>query len=55
MTLNNTYLVLGGNPNGTKVNGVYEGTIYSVRVYNRVLTNEEIKKNYEIDKARFGI
>ena len=27
----------------------------SVRIYNRVLTEEEIKHNYEIDKARFGI
>lgn len=55
MTKNDTYLVLGGNPSGTNINGVYEGTIYSVRVYNRVLTDEEIQKNYQIDKTRFGI
>ena len=54
-TKNDTYLVLGGNPSGTNINGVYEGTIYSVRVYNRGLTDEEIQNNYQIDKARFGI
>lgn len=31
------------------------GDIYCVRVYNRALSEEEIKHNYEIDKARFGI
>lgn len=29
--------------------------VYSVRVYNRALTEEEIKQNYNIDKIRFGI
>ena len=29
--------------------------IYSIRVYNRKLTEEELQYNYEIDKARFGI
>ena len=31
------------------------GNIYSVRVYNRLLTDEEIANNYEIDKGRFGV
>ena len=29
--------------------------IYSIRIYNRKLTTEELQKNYEIDKARFKI
>ncbi len=31
------------------------GNIYAVRVYNRGLTESEIKHNFEIDKLRFGI
>lgn len=31
------------------------GIIYAVRVYDRVLTEEEIRQNYEIDKLRFNI
>ena len=31
------------------------GSVKSVRIYNRVLTDEEIKHNYELDKARFKI
>lgn len=31
------------------------GNIYSIRLYNRALTAEEIAYNYEIDKARFNI
>lgn len=42
---------------GTKWNGAVSlnGNIYAVRIYNRVLTDEEIKTNYKIDKYRFGI
>lgn len=29
--------------------------IYSFRIYNRALTDEEVLHNYEIDKVRFGI
>ena len=28
--------------------------IYNQRIYNRPLTDEEVKHNYEVDKARFG-
>lgn len=31
------------------------GKVYSVRVYNRVLTAQEIAANYAIDKARFNL
>ena len=29
--------------------------VYSVRIYNRALTDEEISQNYNVDKERFGI
>ena len=32
-----------------------KGKIYSIRVYNRALTQDEINHNYEMDKKRFGI
>ena len=31
------------------------GEIYSIRVYNRILTEKEINHNYQMDKKRFGI
>jgi len=31
------------------------GRIYSIRVYNRALSEEEIETNYNTDKARFEI
>ena len=37
--------------NGTPLNG----EIYSIRVYNRILTEKEINHNYQMDKKRFGI
>ena len=47
-------MVLGGNPSGTYINGnkLY-GIVYVARVYNRMLTDDEINKNYVIDKARY--
>ena len=33
----------------------FDGIIYSVRKYNRVLTNEEMQQNYNIDKLKFDI
>ena len=32
-----------------------KGEIYSIRVYNRILTEKEINHNYQMDKKRFGI
>ena len=32
-----------------------KGTIYSVRVYNRALTEEEIIENFEVDKEKYNI
>ena len=33
----------------------FAGEICAIRIYNRALTEEEIKHNYEIDKIRFGL
>lgn len=35
--------------------GFFNGKVYSVRIYDRALTDEEIKNNYNIDKYRFDI
>ena len=53
-----TVFALGVNPLGTNN---YDGSannnfeIYSVRIYNRALTDEEIYKNYNVDKNRFKL
>lgn len=41
--------VTGGNEN------FFEGNIYSIRVYNRKLSKEELKNNYEVDRVRFNM
>ena len=43
--------MISGYASGYKL----KGKIYSVRVYNRALTEDEINHNYEMDKKRFGI
>ena len=55
-----TVFAIGVNPRGTSDGTAssearFNMKVYSVRIYNRCLTEEEIKHNYEIDKARFGI
>lgn len=56
MSMHNTSMALGANPYESKAeNEYFKGKIYIVRIYNRALTDEEIKTNYEIDKYRFGI
>ena len=41
-----------GEYNGSKINN---STFYSVRLYDRVLTDSELAANYAIDKARFNL
>jgi hypothetical protein len=43
---------LGSRGNGSRI---YTGTVYSVRVYNRHLTEAEVLANYAVDRERFGI
>ena len=51
-----TIMILGGNPDGNIANWNYlSGTICSVRIYNRALTDEEVMQNYKIDKMLYGV
>ena len=51
---NNTVIMLGSNPSGTKAKSNYfKGTIHSARIYDRALTLEELYKNYNSDEKRF--
>lgn len=48
--------IIGGNPLvGVGANTNFNGTIYCVRIYNRALTEEEIKENYKVDQKKYGI
>lgn len=53
----NTYMMIGSNPSGNKSTNyeMFNGKVYSVRIYDRALTDEEIENNYNIDKYRFDI
>ena len=54
---NNSLVMLGANPNGSSLDpapSFFNGAIYSVRMYNRVLTEQEVKNNHEVDRLRFG-
>ena len=47
---------IGSNyPWSTPANWLLKGNIYSIRVYNRKLSEAELKSNYEVDKIRFGL
>ena len=46
------YFLLGAS-NGAYNN--FRGFVYSLRVYNRALTDQEILANYMVDKQRFGL
>ena len=55
-----TVFAVAVDPNGTtdatgSTEERFNMKVYSVRIYNRCLTEDEINHNYEIDKARFGI
>ncbi|MDO4282024.1 MAG: LamG-like jellyroll fold domain-containing protein [Clostridia bacterium] len=55
-TNSGTKLTIGASPYAG-VNPVteFKGTIYSVRIYNRALTESEIKENFEVDKEKYNI
>ncbi len=53
-TKNNTIIMLGANPSWNKPeSSFFNGTIYSVRLYDRALSEAEIKYNYLIDSSRY--
>ena len=33
----------------------FDGSIFAVRLHNRILTDKELAQNYEVDKQRFGL
>lgn len=64
--ISNTVFAIGTNPTGEMQSE--DGTIglaasqqlsnievFSVRIYNKCLTEEEVIKNYDVDRFRFGI
>lgn len=54
--LNSTYIVLGGNPGGAVATSEwFKGTIYSIRIYDRMLTDEEMSVNFLNDKLRYNV
>lgn len=53
---NNTVMMIGADPNGSQPGGNYfKGKIYSIRIYNRALTEDEVLRNYSVDKKRFAV
>lgn len=55
-TTSNTALILGGNPKINALDGdTLIGSIYSVRIYNRELTEKEVSRNFKYDKKKYGI
>ncbi len=55
-TRNNTVFAIGANPYGSNVGkNILNGKVYDAKIYNRALSDAEIKHNYILDKARFGI
>lgn len=53
---NNTYeLNIGGQYWDSTLNRLLDGQISSVRVYNRALSEDEIRQNYNATKGRFGL
>ena len=48
---NNTVMAIGTNPNGDNASGNFmKGSVYSVRIYQSVLTENEIRKNMNADR-----
>ena len=54
--VNDTFkTVIGQYDNRTNGLQYLDGTIHSVRIYDRVLSDDEIEYNYQIDKQRYNI
>ena len=51
---NSTVLSIGSNPSGESIGGQkLVGDVYSVRLYNRALSDDEVLSNYNYDYKRF--
>ena len=52
----NTVMALGCNPIVTRSEMYYfKGNIYSAKIYNRALSANEVKQNYNYDRSKYGI
>ena len=51
--VNDTVMALGTNPYGNSAPTTVKFNAYSARIYEKVLTEDEIRNNYEVDKLRF--
>jgi hypothetical protein len=51
----NNYLFFGQSNPGADNTGYYAGAYGAVQVYNKALTNQEIKQNFEATRGRYGI
>lgn len=51
-----TVMAIGANPAGSSASSnYYNGRVYSVRMYNRALTDAEIQENYKVDNSNYKI
>lgn len=53
--MNNAAVQVGRSWQWAGQNRPFYGSIQAIRIYNRVLNDDEIRHNYEIDKVRFKI
>lgn len=53
--LNNTINTIGGVAGGSDISRRFEGEIYAIRIYNRILTLEEVIHNQNLDNKRFRL
>lgn len=56
ITKGQTKIIVGGSGrNASNIYDVFNGKIYSIRIYNRQLTEEEVLHNQAIDNTRFNL
>ena len=48
-------LLIGASHGASPVGEYFAGSIYSVKIYNTILSSTEITQNYEAQKTRFGL
>lgn len=48
-------MVIGRSQNNYNTSAWMSGTIYAIRVYNRQLSDAEMKQNYNVDKSKYGL
>lgn len=49
-------MIVGGSAaSGTSATYTFKGKIYSIRIYDKILTDAEVANNYSVDVARFNL